>query len=149
MIHCVKSQEEIKYLSDQSLVILLTSMSLLQDEQGHGSHDEIVSNVVLFSAIMSSLISRKDLLLLSGREITMICCEMSAMFKKQETNNTTNDVTIFKSCCSVVSSLVTNYPKQLYGCPTGLFSFLLALLDNILQSNPKNGLDAKSLEYAK
>jgi hypothetical protein len=149
MIHCVKSQEEIKYLSDQSLVILLTSMSLLQDEQGHGSHDEIVSNVVLFSAIMSSLISRKDLLLLSGREITMICCEMSAMFKKQETNNTTNDVTIFKSCCSVVSSLVTNYSKQLYGCPTGLFSFLLALLDNILQSNPTNGLDGKSLEYAK
>lgn len=149
LIHCVKSQDQISYLSTQSMSILLTSMSLL-----HASSIEKKSgalNITLFSSAMSSLIQRKDLIVFSGREITMMCSSMSSLFKDREDDdiNADSEVTIFKSCCSVVSSLVTNYPKQLYGCPNGLFGLLLAMLDHILHSSSKTGLITKALEYAK
>eukprot|EP00956_Cyclotella_meneghiniana_P002630 scaffold3107_cov70-Cyclotella_meneghiniana.AAC.2 len=147
LIHCVKSQEHMQILSNQSIPLFLTSMNLLTEEQGRNSYERFASNIELFSTLMSSIIPRKDLLLLSGREITMICCGMSSIFRHKQTDDA-DAVPIFKSCCSVVSSLISNYPKQLYGCPNGLFSLLLAMLDCILRSNSKRS-NAMALEYAK
>ena len=136
-------------LSNQSIPLFLTSMNLLIEEQGRNSYERFASNVELFSTLMSSIIPRKDLLLLSGREISMICCGMSSIFRNKQTDaDAVRECTIFKSCCSVVSSLISNYPKQLYGCPNGLFSLLLAMLDCILRLNSKRS-NAMALEYAK
>jgi hypothetical protein len=149
LIHCVKSQEQITYLSNQSMRILLTSMSLLHDSSNEKKSS--AQNITLFSSTMSSLVQRKDLLLLSGREISMVCSGMSSLFKDRRNDDTDAhcQVTIFKSCCSVISSLVTNYPKQFYSCPNPLFGLLLAMLDHILHSDSKTGLSTKALEYAK
>ncbi|KAL7482212.1 hypothetical protein ACHAW6_007889 [Cyclotella cf. meneghiniana] len=148
LVNCVKSQEQIKFLSTMSTTVLSTSLSLLRQGQCAHSSQRMVSNTVLFSTIMSSLIPRKEILLLSGREIAMVCCEMSPMFCKSGRDaNVLEEVTLFKSCCSVVSSVVVHYPKQLYGCPSPLFSLLLALMNDILQSN--SGLSQKATEYAK
>jgi hypothetical protein len=150
LICCIKSQEQIKFLARHSIRILMTSMSLLRDGQGQDSERAIVSNSVLFSSMMSSLVARKELLLLSGREIAMICCEMSSIFHKNKSfAGMMDEVTLFKSCCVVVSSLVSHYPKQLYGCPSPLFGLLLALLSHILHSSIKEGLAQKALEYSK
>ena len=150
LLHCVKSEEQIRYLSSHSMKILMASMSLLQISKTEDN--AAVVHMELFSRIMSNLIPRKDILLLSGRELAMICCGMSSLFdnKQQLINeNMLAEVTTFKSCCSVVSSLIANYTKQLYGCPNGLFSLLLAMLEYILQSDSKRGLNAHALEYAK
>lgn len=151
LIHCGKSQEHVQILSSQSIPLFLTSMNLLTDEQNGNSYEQFASNIELCSTLMSSLIPRKDLLLMSGQEITMICGRMSSIFKRKQTDDidAVREYTIFKSCCSVVSSLISNYPKQLYGCPNGLFSLLLAMLNCILRSNSKRSLSALALEYAK
>ena len=97
------------------------------------------------------MISKKELLLLSGREIAVICCEMSPLlhYDGATENNSIADIPIFNSCCSVISSLIAQYPKQLYGCPSPLFSVLLALLTHLLDTNHEMGLSQKALGYAK
>lgn len=147
LIHCVKNQEQMAYLSSQSVPILMTTMGLLQEPNNMNRS----YTTTLFSSIMTSLITRKDLLLLSGREIAMICGGLSSTFNDQRVNQEgiAGEATEFKSYSSVVSALLTNYPKQLYGCPNALFGLLLPMLDHVLRSNPKNGLNLKALEYAK
>ncbi len=89
---------------------------------------------------------------MSGREIALICSEMNTLFI-YDGANVHDDITegraIFSSSCSVVASLIAHYPKQLYGCPNCLFSFLLALLSHILWTKSRIGLSQKALEYAK
>lgn len=149
LITCAKSQDQQTFLSSQGKTFLLISMGLLRGKQYDTT--QLVSNVALFSKMMTTLISKKELLLFSGREIAMICSEMNPLFRAYDRRETTadDDVLIFKSCCSLVSSLVSHYPKQLYGCPSPLFSLLLALLTNIFQTNAKKGLSQMALEYAK
>mmetsp|Transcript_27307 Transcript_27307/g.49617 ORF Transcript_27307/g.49617 Transcript_27307/m.49617 type:complete len:169 (-) Transcript_27307:195-701(-) len=81
----------------------------------------------------------------------MICCEMSPLFSDDgfNQNDINGDVAIFNSCCAVVASLIAHYPKQLYGCPSPLFSLLLALLTHLLHANPKKGISQKALEFVK
>merc|ERR1712087_888633 len=100
---------------------------------------------------MGTLLSKKELLLLSGREIAVICCEMSPLLHCDRANedNPIEDTAIFNSCCLVIASLIAQYPKQLYGCPSPLFSVLLALLTHLLNANHKKGLSQKALGYAK
>ena len=147
ILQCIKSEEQIKYVSSKSMKILMTSISLLQTAK---KDNAAVFYLELFSTIMSNLIPRKDILVLSGRELAMICCGMSSIFENKQQlidGNVLTEVSAFKSCCSVASTLIANYTKQLYGCPNGLFSLLLAMLEYLLQSNIKSGLNAK--EYAK
>jgi hypothetical protein len=113
---------------------------------------ELASNVMLLSKTLTTIISKKELLLLSGREIAMICCEMIPILDDNGVNKHDADgvsASIFISCCSVVASLIAHYPKQLYGCPSPLFSLMLALLSNVLRTSVKKGLSNKAQEYAK
>ncbi|KAL7536022.1 hypothetical protein ACHAXR_007794 [Thalassiosira sp. AJA248-18] len=149
LMTCANNQEQNKHISGRSKTFLLVSMDLLRDRRC--SRSRFIFNVDLFSKTMTTLISKKELLLFSGREIAMICCEMNPLFNDTgfENNDVNGDIAVFKSCCSVVASLIANYPKQLYGCPSPLFSLLLALLSHILRTNAKKDLSRKALEYAK
>jgi hypothetical protein len=99
---------------------------------------------------MTTLISKKEIFLMSGREIALICSEMNPLFVHGvHTYHAKEETLIFSSCCSVVASLIAHYPKQLYGCPSCLFSFLMTLLTHILQTSVRKGLSQKALEYAK
>jgi len=122
-------------------------MCLLRDRRC----DRFVSNAKTALGAITTLISKKEFLLLSGREIAMICCEISPLFHDDgaDKKNAMGDVAIFNSCCSVIASFITQYPKQLYGCPAPLFSLLLALLTHLLHVNPKTDLSQKALGYAK
>jgi len=146
LVTCANNQEQHKFIAGKCKTFLLISMSILRDTFSIKS-----SNVELFSNIMTTLISKKQLLLLSGREIAMICCEMNALFYHDRAKHygVENSTSIFHSCCLVVASLIARYPKQLYGCPSPLFSLLLSLLSDILQTSVKKGLSQKALEYAK
>ncbi|KAL7548788.1 hypothetical protein ACHAWF_012045, partial [Thalassiosira exigua] len=141
------SPEQHKFISGKCKTFLLVSMDLLRGRQF--TRKQFVSNIKLFSSTMTTLISKKDLLLLSGREVAMILCEMNPLFHycAGAGDDVDGDVSIFKSCCSVLESFIAHYPKQLYGCPSPLFSLLLALLSNTLRSN--HGLSQKALEYSK
>ena len=108
-------------------------------------------NVGLFSRMMTTLLARKELLLMSGREIGMICSEMTPLFHIDRVNarDVECDISVFHSCSSVVSALIAHYSKQLYGCPSPLFGLLLSLLSHTLHTNAKKGLSEKALEYSK
>jgi len=145
---CANCQEQHKYIECKTFLAI--SMGLLRERKC--ARYRLVSNVKLFSKTMTTLVSKKELLLLSGREIAMIICEMNALFYDDGANQNLvdGDMVIFNSCCAVVSSLIAHYPKQLYGCPSPLFSLLLALLTHLLHSkHPKKTLSQKTLEYAK
>lgn len=146
---CANSQEQHQHMIGECKHFLLISMGLLRDRSCE--RNRLVSNVKLFSKTMTILISKKELLLLSGREIAMICCEMSPLFSDDgvNQNDINGDVAIFNSCSSVAASLIAHYPKQLYGCPSPLFSLLLALLTHLLHANPKKGISQKALEFVK
>ena len=146
LITCANNQEQHKFIAGKCKTFLLISMSILRDTFSIKS-----SNVELFSKTMTTLISKKELLLLSGREIAMICCEMNALFYHDRAKHygVEDSTSIFHSCCLVVAALIAHYPKQLYGCPSPLFSLLLALLSDILQTSVKKGLSQKALEYSK
>jgi hypothetical protein len=150
LITCTYGHEQQKYIASKCKRFLLISIGLLRDRLC--STAQLASNVSLFSMTMTTLISKKELLLLSGREIAMICSEMNSLLISDGANvhdDAKEGSTIFSCSCSVVSSLIAHYPKQLYGCPSCLFGFLLALLSHILQTNSRRGLSQKALEYAK
>ena len=146
LISCANNQEQHKFISGTCRKFLLISVGLLRDRSRVGS-----TNVELFARAITTLVSKKELLLLSGREIAMICCELNPLFYKDRAKDYGEEegMLIFHSCCSVVASLVSHYPKQLYGCPSPLFSLLLALLSNVLQTSVKKQLSQKALELAK
>lgn len=80
----------------------------------------------------------------------MICCEMIPILDDNGVNDADGaSASIFISCCTVVASLIAHYPKQLYGCPSPLFSVMLALLSNVLRTSGKKGISNKAHEYAK
>ncbi|KAL7435146.1 hypothetical protein ACHAXH_007939, partial [Discostella pseudostelligera] len=150
LITSSNSQEQNKCLSDTCPKFLLISIGLLRDRQC--TMTELASNVMLLSKTLTTIISKKELLLLSGREIAMICCEMIPILDDNGVNKHDADgvsASIFISCCTVVASLIAHYPKQLYGCPSPLFSLMLALLSNVLRTSVKKGLSNKAQEYAK
>ena len=150
LITCANSQEQNAHLSHSCADFLSISMGLLRDR--HCAIAESASNVTLFSKTLTTLISKKELLLLSGREISMFCCEMNLILADIGVNkHDANDsiVSIYISCCSAVASLIAHYPKQLYGCPSPLFSLMLALLSNVLRTSGKNVASHKAQEYAK
>jgi len=149
LITCANSPEQHKFISGKCKTFLLIAIGLLRDTS---DRSQSILNAKLFSKTMATLISKKELLLLSGREIAMICCGMNPLFNcygVKENDDADENASIFSSCCLVVASLIAHYPKQLYGCPSALFSFLLTLLSNILQTSAKKGLSHKALEYAK
>ena len=139
LIACANSQVLQPIIRDKCATLVLTTVGLLQDERPSPSES------LLFSKTIVTLISKKELFLLSGREIAMICCEMNRLFSEPETA----DPLVFKSCCGVVSALIAHYPKQLYGCPSPLFSFMMAIKCHILLIGTKQGLAQKCLEYTK
>ena len=150
---CANSREQHRYISGKCKTFLFLSMDLLRSMLWC-ERARFVSDVKLFSQTMITLTSKKELLLLSGREIAMIFCEMNPLFRRLDSRvgegyDGDGDVEIFKSCCAVIASLIAHYPKQLYGCPSPLFSLLLALLSDILRTSVKKGLPQKALEYAK
>jgi len=150
LITVVKSQEQIKHLASLSETFLAIMMGLVRSKCDTPSEE--AANVALFSKAAAALISRKELLLLSGREIAMILCEMSQFLfigGRGKELDASDDFIIFKSCCSVISAMVAHYPKQLYGCPPPLFNLLLVLLTHLLNTTPKTGLVPKALEYAR
>ncbi len=150
LMTCANSLDQTKYLSDTCMEFLLISIRLVRDRQC--AITELASHVKLFSKAVTTLISKKELLLLTGREISMICCEMNPILADTRLNkHGANDasVSIYISCCSVVESLISHYPKQLYGCPSPLFSLMLALLSNVLQTSIQSGASHKAQEYAK
>mmetsp|Transcript_33625 Transcript_33625/g.80437 ORF Transcript_33625/g.80437 Transcript_33625/m.80437 type:complete len:1579 (-) Transcript_33625:2706-7442(-) len=139
LIACANSQDLHPIIRDKCATLVLTTVGLLRDEGASPS------DVLLFSKTVITLISKKELFLLSGRDIAMICCEMNRLFS--ETENA--DPLVFKSCCGVMSSLIAHYPKQLYGCPSPLFSFMMAIKCHLLLIGTKQGLTQKCLEYTK
>jgi hypothetical protein len=149
LITCANSVEQHKYIASKCKAFLLISIGLLRDRRCATA--QLTSNVKLFSKTMTTLISKKELLVMSGREIALICSEMNPLFIYDGVNvhDDAKGSSIFSCCCSVVASLIAHYPKQLYGCPSCLFSFLLALLSHILQTSARKGLSQKALEYAK
>lgn len=150
LITLVKSQEQIKHLASLSETFLAIMMGLVRSK--YDTSSEEAANVALFSKAAAALVSRKEFLLLSGREIAMILCEMSPFLfigRRGKELDASDDFIIFKSCCSVISAMVAHYPKQLYGCPSPLFNLLLALLTHLLNTTPKTGLVPKALEYAR
>ncbi|KAL7469235.1 hypothetical protein ACHAXS_009497 [Conticribra weissflogii] len=149
-ITLAKSQEQIKHVANLSKTFLAIMMGLVRRKYEDPLEES--ANISLYSKAATALISRKELLLLSGREIAMIMCEMSPVLfieGRQKELVANDDFIVFKSCCSVVAALVAHYPKQLYGCPSPLFTFLLALLSHLLNTTLKTGLVPKAHEYAK
>ena len=149
LVMCANSPDQNQYLSGKAKAFLLISMDLIRDTSCDASTRAL--NVDLFTKTITALISKKELFLFSGREISMICCEMSSLFYGDQggiVDDIVSDIR-FSSCCSIVASFVANYPKQLYGCPSPLFSLMLALLTHLLNVHPKSGLHQKALEYAK
>ena len=149
MTSTIKSQEQQKYMAGYCRHFLLISMDILREEACDGHQTK--HHADLFSKMMTTLLARKELLVLSGREIGMVCGEMTRLFHIEGANkrDIECDISVFNSCCSVVSALMGHYSKQLYGCPSTLFGLLLSLLSNVLQTNAKNGLTEKALEYSK
>ncbi|KAL7499531.1 hypothetical protein ACHAWT_009067 [Skeletonema menzelii] len=149
IISSIKSQEKQKYIAGYCEHFLLISMDLLR-EKACDDH-KAKYNVGLFSRMMTTLLARKELLLMSGREIGMICSEMTPLFHIDRVNarDVECDISVFHSCSSVVSALIAHYSKQLYGCPSPLFGLLLSLLSHTLHTNAKKGLSEKALEYSK
>jgi hypothetical protein len=149
LITCINSHEQQKYIANKCKTFLLISINLLR-QNGRCTTSKLASNVELFSKTMTTLISKKEIFLMSGREIALICSEMNPLFVHGvHTYHAKEETLIFSSCCSVVASLIAHYPKQLYGCPSCLFSFLMTLLTHILQTSVRKGLSQKALEYAK
>lgn len=136
---CANSHDLHPIIRGECASLVLTAVGLLRDEEASPS------DVLLFSKTVVTLISKKELFLLSGREIAMLCCEMNRLFSE----TSTADPLVFKSCCGVVSALIAHYPKQLYGCPSPLFSFMLAIECHLLRIGTKQGLAQKCLEYTK
>jgi hypothetical protein len=150
LITCANNHEQHKYIASKCRAFLLVSIGLLRDRRCATA--QLASNVKLFSKTITALISKKELLLMGGREIALICSEMNPLIINNGVNvhdDAKEGSAIFSCCCSVVASLIAHYPKQLYGCPSCLFSFLLALLSHILQTSTRKGLSLKALEYAK
>ena len=147
MITCANNPEQHKFIAGKCKTFLLIAVGLLRDRStAVGSN-----NVKLFSKTVTTLTSKKELLLLGGREISMICCEMNPLFYHGRSKDYDVDerTSIFHSSCVVVASLIAHYPKQLYGSPSTLFSLLLALLSDLLHTSAKKELSLKALEYAK
>lgn len=148
ILSSIKTQEQQKCIAGYCKQFLFISMDLLRDQ--FCDIHQINHRVGVFSRMMSTLLARKELLVLSGREIAMVCSEMNTLFRidRVTTRDIACDISIFTSCSSVVASLIAHYSKQLYGCPSPLFGLLLSLLTDILHAN-KRGLPEKALEYSK
>jgi len=149
IISSIKSQEQQKYIAGHCEHFLLISMDLLRERSCNVHQTQ--QNVSLFSRMTTTLLAKKELLVLSGREIGMICSEMTPLFHIDRVNarDVECDISVFNSCSSVVSALIAHYSKQLYGCPSPLFGLLLSLLSHVLHTNAKKGLSEKALEYSK
>jgi len=150
LITCANSHKHQKYIASKCKTFLLISLSLLRNSRCATS--QLALNVKLFSNTMTTLISKKELLLMSGHEIALICSEMNPLFVHDGVNvhhEVKDGTVIFTSCCPVVASLIARCPKQLYGFLSCLFSFLFALLTYILQSSASTGLTQRAQEYAK
>ena len=148
LITCTNGHDQQNYIANKCKTFLLISINLLrQNGQCAATTSKLASNVKLFSKTMTTLISKKELFLMSGREIALICSEMNPLFVALD--DAKDETLIFSCCCSVVASLIAHYPKQLYGCPNCLFSFLMTLLTHILRMSVRKGLSRQALEYAK
>lgn len=143
MISSIKTQEQQKYIAGYCEQFLLISMDLLREQSS--DMQRVVHNVGLFSKMMTTLLAKKELLVLSGREIAMVCSEMNPLFHRTEKIDVACDISVFVSCSSVVASLIAHYSKQLYGCPSPIFGLLLSMLTNVLHTGSKK----KALEYSK
>jgi hypothetical protein len=149
ILSSVKSQEQQKFIARHCEQFLLISMDLLR-EKSCDMH-QTMHNVNLFSRMMTTLLTKKELLVLSGREIGMVCSEMAPLFHidRVNTRDVECDIGVFLACSSVIAALISHYSKQLYGCPSPLFGLLLSLLSHLLHTNAKKGLSEKALEYSK
>eukprot|EP00985_Skeletonema_marinoi_P013726 scaffold6849_cov157-Skeletonema_marinoi.AAC.13 len=149
IISSIKSQEQQKYIAGHCEHFLLISMDLLREKSCNVHQTQ--QHVSLFSRMMTTLLAKKELLVLRGREIGMICSEMTPLFHIDRVNarDVECDISVFNSCSSVVSALIAHYSKQLYGCPSPLFGLLLSLLSHLLHTNARKGLSEKALEYSK
>jgi len=149
MISSIKSQEQQKYIAGHCERFLFISMDLLRDNSC--DMHQTVHNVNSFSRMMATLLAKKELLVLSGREIGMVCSEMTPLFHIDRVNarDVECDISVFNACSSVIAALISHYSKQLYGCPSPLFGLLLSLLSHILHTNAKKGLSEKTIEYSK
>jgi hypothetical protein len=152
LITCTNSHDQQNYIANKCKTFLLISINLLRRNGQCATTSKLASNVKLFSKTMTTLISRKELCLMSGRDIALICSEMNPLFVHGvhvALDDAKDETLIFSCCCSVVASLIAHYPKQLYGCPNCLFSFLMTLLTHILRTSVRKGLSQQALEYAK
>lgn len=146
MVHVVKGQEQREILSSVAKILLPVAYGLVYpfDPQLYVSYEDWSIQTRSVQAFIFTMVGKNDIATLKGNDVANILATVTSTFypfaaetqdeDPSHAKSTRLDKNVYVSSCSIVTSLLKHYSKQLYGCVPSLTCTMRSLLKHIMAS---------------
>jgi hypothetical protein len=137
MANVVKGRSEREVLSNFGSKLLPMSSDLIFPfgRQSQVSYKNWKNQILTAQCFINTIIGKNDLIVLKGWDVSNILQTINIALASPEisTEGSHFENAVYSTSCTIVSSLLKHYPKQLYGCTPSLTSALRCLLNHIMR----------------